>query len=80
MIAPAAAAPPFAVGALVQDDTGQERIVVGYKPDGRCMTVGAPDLPWVREGAHAIEVRPPSVYRLTPRRARAAAQARRQAP
>ncbi len=36
---------PFPIGALVLDADDLQRIVIGVKPDGRVMTVGAPDLP-----------------------------------
>lgn len=44
------------IGALVVGPDGLQRIVIGIKPDGRVMTVGAPDLPWERQGR--IEVAP----------------------
>jgi len=56
-------AAPFPVGTIVLDANDLERIVIGVKPDGRVMTVGAPDLPWVRRGC--VEVAPPA--RLRPR-------------
>mgnify|MGYP007046957183 CR=1 FL=1 len=52
---------PFPVGSLVSDPEGLPRMVIGSKPDGRLMTVGAPDPPWVLVGR--IEVSPPSSYR-----------------
>lgn len=55
---------PFPLGALVLDPHDLKRIVIGVKPDGRVMTVGAPDLPWVRQGR--VEVVPPARLRACP--------------
>ena len=55
---------PFPIGALVLDADDLQRIVIGVKPDGRVMTVGAPDLPWVRRGS--VEVAPPARLRPCP--------------
>jgi len=48
------------VGALVCDREGLPRLVIGIKPNGRVMTVGAPDPPWMLVGH--IEVADPGAY------------------
>jgi hypothetical protein len=47
-----ATTPRWPVGTLVVDseeevDVYAVRVVVGYKPDGRCVTVGMQDPPWL---------------------------------
>ena len=50
----------LSVGALVANRQGWPRLVIGVKPNGRVMTVGAPDPPWMAVGH--IEVDEPEAY------------------
>ncbi|HBP18125.1 MAG TPA: hypothetical protein DEA08_10075, partial [Planctomycetes bacterium] len=57
-----AAHPSLPVGTLVSSRQGLPRLVIGIKPSGQVMTVGAPDPPWMLVGH--IEVADPSAYEL----------------
>ena len=50
----------LSVGSLVTNRHGLPRLVIGVKPSGQLMTVGAPDPPWMLVGH--IEVADPGAY------------------